>query len=344
MGSTTTTRTAELSQISPSPGSMVKKTRMVSPSTAGASPLNIRGERPYRAVISDMEKFIALCDLLDIKQDARITLGDVENRRAGVRIGLCLWDIVKKIHEKGDRHELPASIYYKVPPFIDVDKPFGMRQTDPQSWEKSQPFATGRDSPLKMPRSMYGDQSANRSMAKGMVQGGYYHPEEEMDMDASTKILASLLSPNKGKPAHTKLMDALLSSESAQAGEEEESRGEEEDPVVKVLDMEEDVSHSSMGMSEAIGAGTIGVDNLNKNTEYEQGLVIMPWKKAGHDQSERTNTTPLKSEQGNHSWLKLSLCIALPGMVAAGILGVYKLAGFSAKSRKRAGQRMHGRW
>eukprot|EP00889_Picochlorum_renovo_P003627 jgi/Picre1/30657/NNA_006018.t1 len=51
-----------------------------------------------------------LCDRLEIQEDSRITLTDVEQLRAGVKIGTCLWDVSNALHDKSATGELPAYV------------------------------------------------------------------------------------------------------------------------------------------------------------------------------------------------------------------------------------------
>ncbi|KAL4516487.1 hypothetical protein Ndes2437A_g00634 [Nannochloris sp. 'desiccata'] len=65
------------------------------------------GNRPYRDVISDIERFHAVCEKLSIDDDSRIALADVEQRKAGTRVGLCLWDISDALRARGYTSEIP---------------------------------------------------------------------------------------------------------------------------------------------------------------------------------------------------------------------------------------------
>ena len=65
------------------------------------------GSRPYRDVISDIERFHALCEKLSIDDNSRITLADVEQRKAGTRVALCLWDISDALRARGYTSEIP---------------------------------------------------------------------------------------------------------------------------------------------------------------------------------------------------------------------------------------------
>jgi hypothetical protein len=65
------------------------------------------GSRPYRDVISDIERFHAICEKLKIDDNSRITLADVEQRRAGTRVALCLWDISDALRARGYTAEIP---------------------------------------------------------------------------------------------------------------------------------------------------------------------------------------------------------------------------------------------
>ena len=59
------------------------------------------GYRPYRVILADFENFDTICNSLAISTDSKVTLADVEHRRSGDRIALCLWDICDALRQRG---------------------------------------------------------------------------------------------------------------------------------------------------------------------------------------------------------------------------------------------------
>lgn len=146
------------------------------------------GERPYRAMLNDFEKFVELCDRLEIQEDSRITLTDVEQQRAGVKIGTCLWDVSNALHDKSATGELPAYVGRFVPKFAESERAFGVRTQE-----------DGMTEAMNLAKE-FEKETVQRHDLDGQTEGG------------SPDVLTSILSPNKRKPAHTKVIHAVMMS------------------------------------------------------------------------------------------------------------------------------------
>lgn len=105
------------------------------------------GDRPYRAIIDDIEKFHSICGALGISEDSRITLADVEQRRAGMRIGLCLWHVADALRERGFTRA--------VPDFAPADDHAKLRRSMPREANRTrvEQFSSATTSPVKLPSS-----------------------------------------------------------------------------------------------------------------------------------------------------------------------------------------------
>lgn len=250
------------------------------------------GDRPNRAVLQDMESFLELCDRFDLNEDARITLGDLQERKCGTRIGLVLWDISKSVHEKISSGEIPESVGYYIPPFNESER-FGMRQMSPSSWKRSEKF--------------------EKASISHVLRNDDNLDEKDGDIvDASAAILTSILSPNRKKPAHSKMMSAILSTN----------------------DVVEDNSASSQ-MPNVVDAleGISGNKTINEKSQIASRKI----------RNSQTYSSPRKRGHNISSlpWLKNATSIIVSGALLTAVLAVVKL---NIPQRRKERYFHDGRW
>lgn len=147
-------------------------------------------------MVQDFEAFMELCDRLEIREECRFTMTDVDQKREGEKIGMCIWDISNVLHDKSMTADLPEYIGRIVPKFTDpeVQSPSPMKS-------RNTPFLT----PVSKRKIPY-DVPVGYTSTSDM--GGILSDQE--DMDGSTRVLASILTSNKSKPRHAKLLDAVM--------------------------------------------------------------------------------------------------------------------------------------
>lgn len=261
------------------------------------------GERPYRAMMQDFAMFMDLCERLDIREESRFTISDVEQKRDGEKIGMCLWDICNALHDKSMTGDLPKYVGRVVPKF-----------TDPQVSSPS-PMKAGEKKAFVTPTSQ-----KIRFRLSGDDEDEHAIGEE--DPDGSTRVLASILTSNKSKPRHTKLLNAVMMTDFND--EEEDNSGSAKSPLPKVVD--------------SLDSSAVLTNRVEVITN-ESGELPVAEKE--HHGREVDTERPAQKTQGG-----------LPGLV---IIGISMAAGFALSSllasRKVASRRhkdsrytMEGRW
>jgi hypothetical protein len=176
-------------------------------------------ERPYRAVVQDMERFHSLCDALGLGQDTRVTLGDVEHG-PGWRVGLCLWAVADAMQQRA-----PAA---GVPAFASPEEHARLRSSAPRGAARQRvaQFDHRDCTPLKLPPNTAHLVASPR--APPAAAGATPPPspprrqpapaesaEDGGASDGGLDVLVSILSPEKIKPAHTQLLNAIMRSNGA---------------------------------------------------------------------------------------------------------------------------------
>ena len=184
---------------------------MRSPLSSGKTSFSL-GERPYKAMKHDFDMFKDLCDLLEIREESRFTLFDVEQKRDGEKIGMCLWDICNALHDKSMTGELPEYIGRVVPKFTDL-----------QTQSPSPQMKVGKKAFLTPP---------SRKIRDGFSSDA--SPSDQDDFDGSTRVLTSILTSSARKPRHAKLMDAVMMTNFCDVEEEETSVAKS--PLPKIVD------------------------------------------------------------------------------------------------------------
>lgn len=257
------------------------------------------GERPYRAMLNDFEKFVELCDRLEIQEDSRITLTDVEQQRAGVKIGTCLWDVSNALHDKSATGELPAYVGRFVPKFTESERVFGVRKQGDGITEAM-------------------------NLAKEFEREAVHELGDQAE-GGSSDVLTSILSPNKRKPAHTKLIHAVIMS----GGD-----SQVQSPLPKIVDR-----HSTGANEETAGASV--VDHETESGAAHRSATRSSKRRGGdcviHVHSKNT---PRHAHDGR----------ATTGGGIVGVLGLVMVSVVAScavvllKKRKKSTNEMHGRW
>jgi len=292
------------------------------------------GERPYKAMIRDYEKFTELCNRLDIKDDSRFTLTDVEQKRAGERIGLCIWDICNALHDKSATGELPEYVGRSVPKFNDAGKLFGRREQGRETWDRAKGFerVDGRESPLKVPgqKLVFSAPSPNKKKDS----------EEDMlddladEMDASTRILSSILTPNKNKPRHAKLLNAVMMSDfDTEEGEEVENVSPLRSPLPRIVDR-----HEASPSPSKTKAAVEEQEKKKKHKESDYIVNISKFNSNKHEDESRNEAKERKS-LSLQGWMVL-----IPSCAAAALVSFLFMKNRQQSPRRPKYQEMHGRW
>lgn len=256
------------------------------------------GERPYRAMLNDFEKFVELCDRLEIQEDSRITLTDVEQQRAGVKIGTCLWDVSNALHDKSATGELPAYVGRFVPKFAESERAFGVRTQE-----------DGMTEAMNLAKE-FEKETVQRHDLDGQTAGG------------SPDVLASILSPNKRKPAHTKVIHAvMMSGDGSQVPS----------PLPKIVDRHtSDVDEDRSG----VDRDTESRKTPRSRSERRRGgdfVIHMHSKNASRRENRKR---PGTSHGGG--------IVGVLGLVMVSV--VASCAVVLLKKRKKTTNDMHGRW
>ena len=291
------------------------------------------GERPYKAMIQDYEKFTELCNRLDIKDDSRFTLTDVEQKRAGEKIGLCVWDICNALHDKSATGELPEYVGRSVPKFNDAGRLFGRREQGREMWDRARSFerVDGRESPLKFPgqKLVFSASSPNKRKDS----------EEDMlddlpdEMDASTRILSSILTPNKNKPRHAKLLNAVMMSDfDTEEGEEAENVSPLRSPLPRIVDRHE----ASPSPSRTKAA----VEENDYKRKYKEADYIVNVSKFNSNKQRDESGSEGKERKSVHlqRWMVLIPC------AAAALVSFLFMKTRQQNPRRPRYQEIHGRW
>ena len=192
----------------------------------------------------DYDRFCALWARLEIREDSRFSFHDVEQRGAGERIGLCIWDLSNALHDKSVTGELPAWVGKVIPKFADP--------------------AVQRGSPEKGPAVLFG-----RGGDGGVTLSPSPSPSpSKIEMDASTRVLTSILTPGRGKPNHSKLLNAVMMSdfcdEGKMGGEEEEGKTPGS-PLPKIVDRHDGGKGKGKGTGTGADAGMNKGQNRTRN-------------------------------------------------------------------------------
>ena len=188
----------------------------------------------------DYDRFCALWARLEIREDSRFSFHDVEQRGAGERIGLCIWDLSNALHDKSVTGELPAWVGKVIPKFEDP--------------------AVQRGSPEKGPVVLFGRGGDCVTMSPSPSPS-------KNEMDASTRVLTSILTPGRGKPNHSKLLNAVMMSDFCDEGK----MGGEEDgktpgsPLPKIVDR-----HDGKGKGKGADAGMNKGKNRTRNENQNE--------------------------------------------------------------------------
>jgi hypothetical protein len=66
-----------------------------------AAPVLQEGERAFRDMLEDLERFHRVCARLSINPDNMVSLADLTQSRAGTRVACCLWDVVDALQRQG---------------------------------------------------------------------------------------------------------------------------------------------------------------------------------------------------------------------------------------------------
>lgn len=256
------------------------------------------GERPYRAMLNDFEKFVELCDRLEIQEDSRITLTDVEQQRAGVKIGTCLWDVSNALHDKSATGELPAYVGRFVPKFAESERVFGVRKQEDGITEAM-------------------------NLAKEFEKERVVHHLEGQAEGGSPDVLTSILSPNKRKPAHTKVIHAVMMS-----GDDSQAPS----PLPKIVDR-----HTSDVVTDEDRSEVHDHDTESRKTP-RSGSV----NRRGGDFVIHVHSRNASRHENNNK----SSGMRCRGGVIVGVLGlvVASCAVVLLKKRKETKNDMHGRW
>lgn len=275
------------------------------------------GERPYKAIVQDIERFFLLCEILNIREDSKISLSDVEQKRSGTQIGLCLWDIANAVQEKSGTEGFPVSLKTNVPDFAECERYFGYRQTNngtPDRWTLADKFETGRNSPLKFPKD-------SRHLVPSGFSGGEHDRDqnEEYDdgMDGPTQVLASILSPDKKKASHSKVINAIMMTHGEDV--EKEHAVEEKSPFPKIIDTID---------------GHVQIDkSRDKKVTHSKDI--------NHSNGHYGELE--KREDGRKSMIWHQIAIFASGAVVAA-MGSVVVGIVADRKRKQRVLKMHGRW
>ncbi len=205
-----------------------------------ATPAPLLGPRPYRATLKDCERFDALCDALGVRAAARVSLGDLENRSPQAwRLGVCLWDVADALRARGHAAAVPA--------FAPAAERARLGAGVASNAARAARFASAGGSPAKRPAAggaVYGaprgggggapapaaprlrtpggaDAAAEAessfeggasSGASGAASRAASPPREPSPPagDGADAVLVALLSPDRLKPKHSQLLNAIM--------------------------------------------------------------------------------------------------------------------------------------
>ena len=322
-----------------------------SPSSSRPQHISL-GERPYRVMAQDYDRFCALCARLEIREDSRFSFNDVEQKSAGERIGMCIWDISNALHDKSVTGELPEYVGKVIPKFTEPNVP------SPSPLKKRGSAAHGprhsgrRDGVLTNTTphgstydagTQWGDDGA-RERDSDFVTGkertvGVY------ELDASTRVLTSILTPGRGKPKHSKLLNAVMMSDFCDEGK---MGGEPTSPLPKIVDR-----HDKGSPADTNGAAktpetkskTKKNDDKRKRgngrkQKTEKGnaddMMAQVSKFTGDERAEREDGHPLGA---------LVALLKPLALAAVGAISVVVIQGVAADRKERQWRRgMAGRW
>ncbi|KAI8100888.1 hypothetical protein M9434_005272 [Picochlorum sp. BPE23] len=256
------------------------------------------GERPYRAMLNDFEKFVELCDRLEIQEDSRITLTDVEQLRAGVKIGTCLWDVSNALHDKSATGELPAYVGRFVPKFAESERVFGVRKQEDGITEAM-------------------------NLAKEFEKERVHHHDLDGQSDGgSPDVLTSILSPNKRKPAHTKVIHAVMMS-----GDDSQVPS----PLPKIVDRHTSDVVTDEDRSEVHDATESRKTHRSGSVKRRGGDFVIHVHSKNASRHENNNKSSGRRRRGG-------VIVGVLGLVVASCVVVL------LKKRKETKNDMHGRW
>jgi hypothetical protein len=337
-----------------SPYSGGPPTTPYSPSSSRPQHLSL-GERPYRVMAHDYDRFCALCARLEIREDSRFSFNDVEQRGAGERIGLCIWDISNALHDKSVTGELPEYVGKVIPKF-----------TEPSLTSRLSPDRASL-SPLHKARSRagvpanetsYGSVYDDRRVDGGRIDNsrvkttdgkeqGMSGSQHVYEMDASTRVLTSILTPGRGKPKHSKLLNAVMMSDFCDEGK---MRGEEKtSPLPKIVDRH-DAAGSVEDRNPGEKKGNKREEKRNKYDNNDKKNGRNTRNKRAHDDIMVDVSKFSRDERGDGrgGGNPLGAVVALlrPFMLAAaGAMSVVIVQGVMAARKEKQWRRgMAGRW
>ncbi len=315
------------------------------------------GERPYRVMAQDYDRFCALCARLEIREDSRFSFNDVEQKAAGERIGMCIWDISNALHDKSVTGELPEYVGKVIPKFTEPNVP------SPSPLKKRGPVArgvrhSGRDGMLasNTPHddlcdgpTQWGDGSAHERDphgAKGKDRGaGAY------ELDASTRVLTSILTPGRGKPKHSKILNAVMMSDFCDEGK---MGGEQTSPLPKIVDRHDrGPSPDTGGAAKTPEAGK-KVNSKAKKNEHERKQDSARRQKADKGKAGANDMMVHVAKftqdegavrEGGHPLGALISLLKPLALAAVGAISVVVVQGGVAERKERQWRRgMAGRW
>jgi hypothetical protein len=291
------------------------------------------GERPYRVMVQDYESFCALCSRLEIREDSRFSFNDVEQKGAGERIGLCIWDLCNALHDKSATGELPEYVGKLIPKFTEPNVPSPSPMKKKLTVSKYLPGRSPQER-NHLEQMHAGQDDAQR--ARG-VENGSSH-----ELDASTRVLASILTPGTRKPKHSKLLNAVMLSDFCDDGKPSRTTPERSSPLPKIVDSHDEnmtsdeddglVQSESKNKGSVCGSEGAGVSRTVQVSKFDS--KHKPAVERGGSRSPR-----------KHPFGRLLTAVQPLAMAAIGALSVvvFQKAVDSRKERQwRRG--MAGRW
>lgn len=336
----------------PRRGPMASPYSPYSPSSSRPQHISL-GERPYRVMAQDYDRFCALCARLEIREDSRFSFNDVEQKVAGERIGMCIWDISNALHDKSVTGELPEYVGKVIPKFTEPNVPSPSPLKKRGSVARG-PRHSGRDGLLtnSAPHessyegvSQWGDDSAHERGSDGAMGKDWANRAHELD--ASTRVLTSILTPGRGKPKHSKLLNAVMMSDFCDEGK---MGGEPTSPLPKIVDrLDRGPSKDTDGAAKTPGSNLKAKKNERK-TKHDNGrkqktekdktcagdMMVHVAKFAGDEDAVR---------EGGHPLGALISLLKPLALAAVGAISVVVFQGVVADRKERQWRRgLAGRW
>ena len=312
------------------------------------------GERPYRVMAQDYERFCALWSRLEIREDSRFSFHDVEQKAAGERIGLCIWDLCNALHDRSVTGELPEWVGRAIPKFTEPTEERSPVRSSPQKFDPGHGTALQVGSRLRWnlsPSPSPGPDSSpspkqrsSRSPGKELLPSpsphGSPNANSVYEMDASTRVLTSILTPGRGKPKHSKLLNAVMMSDFHDEGKTEEREASESggSPLPRVVDR-----HDSTGSVDDAKDDKKAISKCSKGP-----LNVMKERRAHDDMMVHVSKFHRHGEEGD---TRRNLFGGLIGILrplalaAIGAVSVVVVQGVVAGQKERQWRRgVAGRW